>query len=572
MIGRVFDGVQLTVARVTQRCLGRRRPAVSRKRVTVWVLAPWLAAVVLFPMPSTTAAGNPTAGATSTDDLVKLTASDGTPFNHFGNEVAVSGDTAVIGAPKMHQSAFTGAGAAYVFTRVGDSWTEQAKLTASDGAPGDRFGWSVAISGETIVVGAMWDDVGANVDQGSAYVFTRTAGTWSEQAKLTASGGVARAEFGIGVAVSGDDVVVGAMSFADDLGVPPQGSAHVFVRSGGRWSEQAELAASDGVVGDGFGFKVDIDGDTAVVGASRGKGGQGVAYVFSRTGGAWTQQKVLHARDGVADDDFGFWVAMDDDTVVVGDPSDDGQGAAYVFVRTGGHWVEQEKLTASDGTGRAANPERGDFFGRSVAVSGDTVVVGAQFDDAGPKNNDAQGSAYVFRRTGTKWSEKAHLTARDGASTDLFGVSVGVSGDTAVVGASFAQVGAAQGAAYVWRDATDRTRPEKSVVRGVPADLSNDPPAGSEARLPDGPSSASSPPPAASAAPTDAGRADDRRGSSTSHEPGAATGDELLGSAVRSDRQPTSVPAGWTILLLFLLLVVAASVVLSRQALRRRRP
>jgi hypothetical protein len=418
----------------------------SSKRATLsaFVVGLCLAASLVFSL----------SAATATDQVeltAKLAASDGTPESVFGNHVAVSGDTAVVGAPKMHHSAFRGAGAAYVFTRVGDTWIEQAKLTPSDGVAGDRFGWSVGISGDTIVVSSLWDDVGIQADQGSAYVFTRTAGTWTEQAKLTASDGVPLDEFGFSVAVSGDDVIVGAKSLGEELGVPPQGSAYVFTRTGGAWTQQEKLTASEGVVGNGFGFRVGLDGDTAVVGAVTDNGGQGSAYVFTRTGGEWTQEKELTGSEGSAE--FGFWVALAGDTVVVGDPSDEGKGAAYVFTRSAGDWPEQKKLTASDGTGKAANPADGDYFGRSVAVSGDTVVVGAQFDDVGPDNTNAQGSAYVFKRTGGNWEEKAHLFASDGTEGDLFGVSVGISGDTAVVGASFAEVGAAQGAAYVWRDA-----------------------------------------------------------------------------------------------------------------------
>ncbi len=390
----------------------------------------------------------PIPDATATEELVKLTASDGTPAALFGNSVDVSRDTAVIGAPNLH--GHPGVGAAYVFTRAGDTWIEQAKLTPSDGGPGDRFGWSVAISGDTIVVSSLWDDVGINPDQGSAYVFTRTAGTWTEQAKLTASDGVRLANFGFSVGVSGDDVVVGAArSFLEDAGVAAPGSAYVFTRTGGTWTQQEKLTASDGFVGDGFGGSVALDGDTAVVGAS---GGQGSAYVFSRTGGTWTQVKKLTASDGATDDAFGFWVAVSGKSVVVGamgaDVTFTNQGAAYVFTRTGGTWTQQHKLIASDGAEE-------DAFGRSVAASGDTVVVGAQFDEVGPNNNKDQGSAYVFKRTRGTWSEQVKLTAEDGTSDDLFGVSVGMSGDTAVVGASFAEVGAklAQGAAYVWRDA-----------------------------------------------------------------------------------------------------------------------
>jgi hypothetical protein len=525
---RVFDGTAMTFATAGRRRLGRPRLAVSGRRLAVWAVASCLGAVGLAPLAAT--AADTTVQATATEGLFKLTPSDGTPLAQFGNDVSVSGDTAVVGAPNMHPSAFTGVGAAYVFTRVGDTWTEQAKLTPSDGISGDRFGWSVAISGDTIVVSSMWDDVGAHVDQGSAYVFTRTNGAWTEQAKLTASDGASLEEFGVSVAVSGDDVVVGARTLVENNGVPPQSSAYVFSRSGGRWTEQQKLAASDRVAGDGFGFRVGIDGDIAVVGAPGGDGGHGSAYVFSRAGGTWAQEKELVASNGDADE-FGFWVGLDGDTIVVGAPSDDGHGSAYVFTRTAADWTEQERLTASDAAG-------GDYFGRSVAVSGDRVVVGAQFDQVGDNSN--QGSAYVFQRAGEIWSEKAHLIARDGATRDLFGVSVGISGDTAVVGASFANTAsAAQGAAYVWRDAAYQN------------------PAGSKAGSPARPSSAHS----ASAASTDAGRSDGvNGGASRTPEPGAGTGAKrLIGNAVGNHSQP------WGILLL----VIAVAGVGVRKRLGR---
>ncbi len=440
------------------RVMTMRRSLGSRPALRALALSLGLTAGLIFSIPS----------ATATEELVKLTASDGTVLGHFGNHVDVSGDTAVVGAPKMHFNAVAGPGAAYVFTRSGDAWVQQAKLTPSDGLPGDRFGWSVAISGNTIVVGAMWDDVGVNADQGSAYVFTRTAGTWTEQTKLTASDGLPLEEFGISVEASGDDVIVGATSLADEVGVPPQGSAYVFARSGGTWIEQAELIPSDGYVGDGFGFKVGADGDTAVVGAYKERGG-GSAYVFSRTGGTWTQQAKLTSSDRAAGDQFGFWVGISGQTMVVGALFADGtyadQGAAYVFTRAGGVWTEQKKLTASDG-------RKEDAFGRSVAVSGDTIVVGAQWHNVDGKNN--QGSAYVFSRTRDTWVERTKLTAADGAEGDHFGVSVGVSGDTAVVGASFNVRGEGpirpQGAAYVWKDdaAGRHAPPRGSASRGGP--------------------------------------------------------------------------------------------------------
>jgi hypothetical protein len=389
------------------------------------------------------------ASPTAADGQVKLTAPDGSAADFFGTLVAVSGDTAVVGSPHARVGAFPHAGAAYVYTRVGGIWTQQARLTASDGAAADWFGWSVAISGDTIVVGAWWHDSGTNPDQGSAYVFTRTGTTWSEQAKLTASDGARLDQFGYSVGVSGDTVVVGASPWEDEANVEGQrqGSAYVFARTGNTWVEQAKLTPSAGFAGDKFGVRVALDGDTAVVGAGSDNAAQGSAYVYTRAGTTWTEQAKLTAADGAADDEFGFWVAVSGDTVVVGAYFDDvaykDQGSAYVFTRSGGTWTEQARLIAADGA-------EGDLFGRSVAVSGDTIVVGAQYDEIG--GNFHQGSASLFTRAGGIWTEKAKLTAADGNASDLFGVSVGVSGNVAIVGANTADVGVmpSQGAAYVF--------------------------------------------------------------------------------------------------------------------------
>lgn len=385
--------------------------------------------------------------------LTKLTASDGGASDLFGIMVAVSGDTAVVGAPHKAGSVSPMQGAAYVFTRSGGTWTEQAKLVPSDGGAGDRFGQAVAISGDTIVVGSFWHNVGVNPDQGAAYVFTRSEGTWTEQAKLTASDGRVGDQFGFSVAVSGDTALVGAATQSTISENPNQGAAYVFTRAGGTWAEQAKLTASDASEEDHFGERVALSGDTALVGAPGdnigGNTGQGSAYVFARTGGSWTEQAKLTASDGTAEDAFGFWVAVSGDTAAVGAMNDDAgagakQGSAYVFTRAAQGWVEQAKLTASDGAA-------GDAFARSVALSGDKVVVGAQSDDV--DGQEGQGSAYVFTRNEGKWSEQSKLVAPDGAATDTFGASVGVSGDTVIVGAGFHDGdNADQGAAYVWEE------------------------------------------------------------------------------------------------------------------------
>lgn len=379
----------------------------------------------------------------------QLTASDGAANDWFGGRVAISGDTAVIGAFTDDIGANTDQGSVYIFVRSGTTWTQQTQFTASDGSASDRFGFSVAVNGDTAVVGAHWDDIGGNVDIGSAYVFVRSGTTWMQETKLVASDGAANDQFGVRVALSGDTAVVGAN--LDNISASDQGSAYVFVRSGATWSQQAKLIATDAAANDQFGGSVAVDGDTAIVGAYLDDVGantdQGSAYVFVRSGTTWTQQAKLIASDGAASDTFGS-VAVSGDTAVVGAYIDDvtangNQGSAYVFVRAGAGWTQQTKLTASDG---AAN----DWFGSSVAVSGGTVLVSAHLDDI--DTNADQGSAYVFRFLGNSWTQEANRVPADGAANDFFGEEVAISGDTAIVGALGDDIGANanQGSAYVF--------------------------------------------------------------------------------------------------------------------------
>jgi hypothetical protein len=256
----------------------------------------------------------------------------------LGNAVDISGDTAVIGA-FGDDNGGEDSGSAYVFTRTGGEWSQQAKLTASDPAAFDEFSYAVAISGDTALIGAYRDDDGS-FDSGSAYVFTRTGGEWSQQAKLTASDPAASDWFGLSVAVSGDTAVIGALW--DDDGGEASGSAYVFTRTGGEWSQQAKLTASDPAVDDAFGRSVVVNGDMAIIGAfgnnNRGLTDNGSAYVFTRSGGTWNQQAKLTASDAAVGDRFGYSVAMSGDTAVIGTfggydfgDYDGDRGAAYIF-------------------------------------------------------------------------------------------------------------------------------------------------------------------------------------------------------------------------------------------------
>ena len=265
-----------------------------------------------------------------------------------------------------------------------------AKLLAGDAAAADVFGYSVSLSGDTALIGA-WGDDDAGSSSGSAYIFTRSGSSWTQQAKLTASDAAAGDEFGYSVAISGDTALVGA--YRDDDAGNSSGSAYIFTRSGSSWTQQAKLTASDAAADDWFGFSVSLSGDTALVGArfdDDDGSNSGSAYIFTRSGSSWTQQAKLTASDAAAGDEFGYSVAISGDTALVGalwdDAPDLDSGSAYIFTRSGSSWTQQAKLTASDATFI-------DRFG-IVSISGDTALVGAYFNDDAGSNS---GSAYIFQ-------------------------------------------------------------------------------------------------------------------------------------------------------------------------------
>jgi hypothetical protein len=391
-------------------------------------------------------------------EVKNLTASDGLSGDDFGFSAAIYGDTAIVGAP------FDDNGSAYVFQRNQDGpdqWGQVKKLTASDGGFFDGFGISVAIYGDTAIVGAAFDGIGSNFSQGSAYVFERNQGganNWGEVKKLTASDGAQSDGFGRAVAIYGDTAIVCAA--AADIGSNrDQGSAYVLDRNRGganHWGEVKKLTASDGARGDGFGLSAAIYADTVIIGAFRDDIGsivdQGSAYVFERNqGGAnnWGEVRKLSAPDGVESNWFGFSVAIYADTAIVGTAFDffnvvPTRGSAYVFERNQGgtdQWGQVKKLTASDGA-------IGDGFGISVAIYGDTVIVGMPFDVF---ITTPPGASYVFKRNqggANNWGEVKKLTASDGLQGDAFGFSAAIYGDTAIITADGFDSG--RGAAYIF--------------------------------------------------------------------------------------------------------------------------
>ena len=393
---------------------------------------------------------------------------DGAEYDSFGFSVAVSGDTALVGAVYDDIGGTIDQGSVYVLQRAGSSWTIQTKLVASDGAENDLFGSTVALSGDTALIGAAGDDVGASNDQGSAYVFVRTGGTWTQQAKLLAGDGQPFDQFGSAVSIVGDTALVGAY-FATVDGTFAQGAAYVFIRTGQTWSQQARLLAGDGAEGDLLGLSVALSGDTALVGAYGDDIGsnvdQGSAYVFIRAGSTWTQQAKMVADDGAASDRFGSSVALDGDTALLGalfhdTGGDANRGAAYVFARSGAVWVQQAKLVAGDG---AADSR----FGTRVSIEGDTALIGSPGQSVGV--DGGEGAAYVFARSGTVWTQASRLSASAAGGGDAFGSAVALSGDTAMVGAEADYIGTLQGSASAFRRTGGVWAEEAYVSAGIGA-------------------------------------------------------------------------------------------------------
>jgi len=375
---------------------------------------------------------------------LKISASDGALDDNFGWSASISGDYAVIGS-RFDDDNGEGSGSAYVFKRDSTTWTQQAKLVPADGAAGDEFGISVSISGDYIVVGA-FADADNGTDAGSAYIFKRDSTSWTQQAKLLSSDGALSDFFGNTVSISGDYAVIGAL--LDDDNGNRSGSAYVFKRDSTTWTQQDKLLASDGVAEDNFGSSVSISGDYIVV-SSRLDDDNGTnagsAYVFKRDTTSWSQQAKLLASDGAAGDEFGISVSISGDYAIVGAYFDDDKGtntgSAYVFKRNNTSWTQQSKLLPSEADSL-------DFIGSSVSISGDNVILSARFDDE--RGIDA-GSAYVFRRDSTTWTQEAKLLASDGALDDNFGWSASISGDFAVIGAiGEDDNGSNSGSAYIY--------------------------------------------------------------------------------------------------------------------------
>ena len=413
----------------------------------------------------------------------KLTASDGAGGadlggDWFGYSIAVDGNTIVVGAPehdeKINASTYhIFQGTAYVFEKSGGSWTEVKRLRAFGGKSYERFGKSVAIDKDVIVVGATITD-----SHGSAYIFVKSQNGWPilETAKLTSWFGGTNDWFGYSVAIEGDTVVVGSMQH-DVSGKTDQGEACVFVRPAGGWidmtKESCTLRASDGKADEFFGRFVSISNNTIIVGSdAHGTGDsayQGAVYVYEKPDTGWvthtvlTEQAKLMASDGAEYDHLGYSVAIDGNTIVAGAPGfhstgKTNLGAAYVFVKSGTHWIDMEETAEF----RAADGMEDDFFGHAVAIDGNTIVIGSPYHNRTDKDPTGlpyyipdMGAVYTFSRPSGGWHDlqtKAAMISSDGRANDHLGKSVAISGSTIIAGAPDQDLSGKtdQGAAYVF--------------------------------------------------------------------------------------------------------------------------
>ncbi|HKU38910.1 MAG TPA: cadherin-like beta sandwich domain-containing protein [Polyangiales bacterium] len=387
-----------------------------------------------------------------------IKASNPSEGDNFGASIAMSGDTLVVGsigessaATKVDgdqaDNSASGAGAAYVFVQRGNQWEQQAYLKASDAAANDHFGSRVAIEGDTIVIGKV---VGSSdqtltrsVDRpGAAYIFTRSAGKWSQLARLLSPDSAVGDRFGHGVAINGDTIAIGAPSDGGD------GSTFLFSRDG---KYQQKLKAMPGASGAAFGYNVALSNDTLLVAAaldSRPVDSGGSAYVYVRSAAGWQLQQRLVPDPPSANATFGYGLAVFGDRVLIGAPRvlsiinavvTTEPGEVFAFQRTAGTWTQTQML-------RGLLPRVNDGFGASIAMAENTALIGACNDASGARslNGDASradagyaGAAYLFALENDRWKSRTYLKASNADALDSFGYATALSGDTAVVSANW---------------------------------------------------------------------------------------------------------------------------------------
>jgi len=412
------------------------------------------------------------------EQVIKSVASDRAAGDEFGCSVAISGDYAVVGSwfddeDENGQNTIDAAGSVYIFQKSGSTWQQIQKIVASDRDVNDHFGYSVAISGNYIFVGAPYENEDANGqntkdDAGSVYVFQNNSGNWEETQKIAASNRMSGDFFGCSIATSGNYMFLGAKNQNYDGNnenfMNNAGAAYIFYNNSGTWEEVKKVAAPDRESGAAFGTFVSISGNYAIVGApseTKDVNGEnpldyaGAAYVFYNESGNWQFVQKLTASDRQAHDNFGCTGSVSDVEAIIGARSRNYlTGAAYCFHNTNESWVQQQIMLPSD-----ANDSE---FGYSVSISGDFAIIGARNGKTDASGNNVlsyAGAAYIIRNNSGTWEHVQKLVASDRAAEDYFGLSTAISNNCAIIGAQFEDEDALgtntlnlSGSAYIFED------------------------------------------------------------------------------------------------------------------------
>ncbi len=370
-----------------------------------------------------------------------LKPSPSNPGAEFGNVIAGDGDTLVVGA--RHDSITVGvdtvyqSGAAYVYVKDGNTWMLQARLAASDAGAFDLFGSSVAIDGDTIIIGAVGSDGtdendNAASNMGAAYVFIRNGEHWDQQAKIEPEDGVENDNFGNAVAIVGERVVVAAS--AKDFGtIEDAGKVYSYYRAGTKWYQSQSVSAPLTTSDDFFGSSLDYDGQRLLIGA-QGENSIGAAYVFYRLGSTWSQEAKIEPDDDKRGDNFGASVSIDGETVAIGAPFADpdvgsgeitNAGAVYVFHKRPGGWSQQAKLVSESAVAF-------DHFGQSVKIDDTTIVAGANKQDY--YTIIRSGAAHIYERSEGEWQFQSQIISGEPYNNADFGRSLILDDNQIIIG------------------------------------------------------------------------------------------------------------------------------------------
>jgi len=391
-------------------------------------------------------------------EVQKIKPHDGQADSLFGAGVYVNENRAIIGAYADDEMG-NEAGAAYIYKRDGNTWIEEAKLTAFDANYDDMFGISTCIEGNYAIVGSIADD-DKGYDSGSVYIFKYDGDEWCFETKLTASDGSANDWFGGSVAFYGEYLIIGA-----DGDNNQKGSAYIFKRTDSTWMQEAKISPSNLDDFDHFGYKVDISYDYAIISAIGDDDKTydcGAAYVFKKAGSSWIKEAKLIASDGGYRDVFGMDIALYGDYAIIGAEYDDtsngvDSGSAYIFKRTDSTWIEEAKIIPSNGV-------KNDLFGGSVSIYENYAVIGSGWDDT--ENGENSGSAYIYKRTDSTWSLEKNILASDGEENDHFG-SVWINGNYIFIGAAGDEDnGEFSGSVYIFTNEEDNFAPNVPKING----------------------------------------------------------------------------------------------------------